>query len=92
MLIHPNFSFFESRTAVFPLPNCSDLLIMKRFVKLIKKYTVNQVQHLLNLFQFAYQSAGGVKDALLTLLNLFYKHLDISRCHANIVFWRHVYF
>ena len=61
-------------------------LIMKQFEKLVKSELVEKTEHLLDPLQSAYRTGRGVQDALATLLNLLYKHLEGSKNHARLLF------
>ncbi len=47
-------------------------VLMKTFEKLVRSETLRQTEHTLDPVQFAYTPHRGVKDATLTLLNVFF--------------------
>ena len=59
---------------------------MKCFERIVKKYILPRINHLLDPLQFAYQSSRGVDDAILTLLHLVYTHLEAPKTHIKIIF------
>ncbi len=61
-------------------------LVMKVFEKIIKRELVKAVEDILDPFQFAYRSKRGVDDAVLTLLNLVFRHLESPATHAHLLF------
>jgi hypothetical protein len=62
-------------------------LVMKCFERIVKKYILPRINHLLDPLQFAYQSSRGVDDAILTLLHLAYTHLEAPKTHIKIIFF-----
>lgn len=61
-------------------------LLMKAFEKLVKKELLEKTAHALDPMQFAYRKHRGVDDAILTLLNLLFKHLEGNKNHARLTF------
>ena len=64
-------------------------LVMKCLEKIVKSHILSVTQKLLDPFQFAYQPLRGVDDAILTLLNMVYRHLEGAKSHVRVLF---VYF
>ncbi len=60
--------------------------VKKSFEKLVKEEIVMQTEQALDPLQFAYRAHRGVNDAIITLLNLLYKHLEGSNTHARLLF------
>ena len=60
---------------------------MKCFERIVKKYILPRINHLLDPLPFAYQSSRGVDDAILTLLHLVYTHLEAPKTHIKIIFF-----
>ena len=61
-------------------------LLMKSFERILLKYMLPQVEHLLDPLQFAYRSKRSVEDATLSMLNVIYDHLDRPGSYARILF------
>ena len=59
---------------------------MKSFERILLKYMLPQVEHLLDPLQFAYRSKRSVEDATLSMLNVIYDHLDRPGSYARILF------
>ena len=60
--------------------------MMKSFEKIVLKYMLPQVEHLLDPLQFAYRAKRSVEDATLSLLNVILEHLERRGSYARIVF------
>ena len=61
-------------------------LLMKSFERILLKYMLPQIEHLLDPLQFAYRSKRSVEDATLSMLNVIYDHLDRPGSYARILF------
>lgn len=63
-------------------------VMMKIFEKLLRQEILKSTESvgLIDQLQFAYRPNRGVEDATLTLLNLLFKHLEGSGCHAQLLF------
>ena len=61
-------------------------LLMKVFEKLVKSELLGRTAHALDNMQFAYRAHRGVDDAILTLLNLLFKHLEGNKTHVKLTF------
>ncbi len=59
---------------------------MKCFERIIKIWLVEHTSQLIDPLQFAYRRNRSVEDATLTLLNFIYKHVDIGKRHARLLF------
>lgn len=59
--------------------------VMKSFEKLDRKEILQQVEKLIDSIQFAYRPRRGVDDAVVTLLNFLYRHLDGAKAHARLL-------
>jgi hypothetical protein len=59
---------------------------MKCLEKLVKSHILSFTQKLLDPFQFACQPSRGVDDAILTLLNMVYRHLEGAKSHVRVLF------
>ena len=84
---------------IVPVPKCSRLselndfrpvaltsIIMKIFEKLVRVEILRNTVSAIDQLQFAYRPKRGVEDATVTLLNLLFKHLEGSGCHARLLF------
>uniref|UniRef100_A0A671TU97 Reverse transcriptase domain-containing protein n=1 Tax=Sparus aurata TaxID=8175 RepID=A0A671TU97_SPAAU len=60
--------------------------VMKCFEKIFLKQLLCEVSPLLDPNQFAYRAERGVEDALLTLTNNIYEHLEQAKSLVKIVF------
>lgn len=58
-------------------------IVMKCFVKIVKKEILKNTDHDL---EFAYRPNRRVEDATGTLLNLLFKHLEGKGAHARLLF------
>ena len=61
-------------------------VVMKSLERLILAKLTISVLPRLDANQFAYKAKRSVTDAVLTLTNLLYEHLDNSRCYARATF------
>lgn len=61
-------------------------LVVKSLEKLLKAELLAKVEPLLDPFQFAYRAKRRVQDAAITLLSLFYKHLEVGGNHTRLLF------
>ncbi len=62
-------------------------LLMKCFESIIKIWLVEHTSQLIHPLQFAYYRRNrSVEDATLILLNFIYKHVDIGKRHARLLF------
>ena len=61
-------------------------LLMKSFERIVLKYMLPQVEHLLDPLQFAYRTKRSVEDATLSMLNVILEHLERRGSYARIVF------
>lgn len=59
---------------------------MKSFGKIIRKEILQQVEELIDPLLFAYRPCRGVDDAVVTLINFLYRHLDGAKAHARHLF------
>lgn len=59
---------------------------MKCLEKIILKHLLSEVAPSLDPFQFAYQPRRGVEDALLTMTNSIFEHLEEAYSFVKIVF------
>ena len=60
--------------------------VLKHCAELVKSHILSGTQKLLDPFQFAYQPSRGVDDAILTLLNMVYRHLEGATSHVRVLF------
>ena len=60
--------------------------LMKSFKKIVQKYMLPQVEHLLDPLQFAYRTKHSVEDATLSMLNVKLEHLECPGSYARILF------
>ena len=61
-------------------------VVMKSFERLVKEELLAKTECCLDPLQFAYRAKRGVSDATITLLNLLFKHLEVSKKHARLLF------
>ena len=61
-------------------------LLMKSFERIVLKYMLPQVVHLLDPLQFAYRTKRSVEDATLSMLKLVLEHLERRGSYARILF------
>ncbi len=61
-------------------------IVMKIFEKLVRLEILKDTESGMDQLQFAYRPKRGVEDATITLLNLLFKHLEGSGCHAWLLF------
>lgn len=61
-------------------------LIMKSFERIVKDALMTMVQANLDPFQFAYRPGRGVDDAISTLLNMIFSHLEGTKTFVRLVF------
>lgn len=59
---------------------------MKILEKLAQLEILENTESGLDKLQFAYRPKRGVEDAILTLQNFIFKHLEESGCHARLLF------
>ena len=59
---------------------------MKNFEKLVWLEILKNTESEIDQLQFAYRPKREVEDATLTLINLLFKHLEGSGCHAWLIF------
>lgn len=62
------------------------LLVMKSFKKLIRREVLRKVDKVIDPLQFANKTGRGVYDAVVTLLNVLFCHLDGAKAHARLLF------
>ena len=61
-------------------------LLMKSFERIVLKYMLPQVEHLLDPLQFAYRTKRSVEDAILSMLYVILEHLERRGSYARILF------
>ncbi|KAK0155032.1 RNA-directed DNA polymerase from mobile element jockey [Merluccius polli] len=61
-------------------------IVMKAFERIMVGYLKQEVQHLLDPYQFAYQNNRGTDDALNITTHLILKHLENSKAYARLLF------
>ena len=59
---------------------------MKCLEKLMLSHLLDYTKEHLDDYQFAYRKGRSVEDAILTLLNSLYKHLDNTNVYARSLF------
>lgn len=59
-------------------------LVVKSLERIIKTHIINSCKLVLDPLQFAYRPARGTDDAIVTLLNFLYMHLESYKTHARI--------
>ena len=60
-------------------------LLMKSFERIVLKYMLPEVKHLLDPLQFAYRTKCSVEDATLSMLNVIREHLECPGPYARIL-------
>ena len=60
--------------------------LMKAFERIVLKYMLPQVEHLLDPLQFAYRTKRSVEDATLSMLNVILEHIERRGSYARILF------
>ena len=59
---------------------------MKTFEKLVRNDILKKTQSDTDQFQFAYRPHRGVEDAIVTMTNMIFKHLEGRGTHAQLLF------
>ena len=68
------------------IPIALTSLLMKSFERILLKYMLTQVEHLLDTLQFAFRTKRSVEDATLSMLNVILEHLERRGSYARILF------
>ena len=77
---------YQHVVCLYSIPIALTSLLMKSFERIVLKYMLPQVEHLLDPLQFAYRTKRSVEDATLSMLNVILEHLERRGSYARILF------
>ena len=61
-------------------------LLMKCFERLLLRFLLDNIRETMDQLQFAYRAKRGVEDALITMLDKIYNHLELPNSYVRILF------